>query len=122
MLFNYNFDEVLQIAVRIEQNGLAFYQTAAAVLPAHKEWLLFLADQEKGHEAFYKRLREKYAGQGAVTDSQMGDQTDLIEGYLNAMADTVVFRLADDPGKRFTGSETVDQVIDDAIAREKDAV
>lgn len=122
MLFNYNFDEVLQIAVRIEQNGLAFYETAAAVLPEHREWLLFLAEQEKGHEAFYKKLREKYAGQDTVTDSMMGDQTELIEGYLNSMADTVVFRLADDPRKHFTGNETVDQVIEDAVAREKDAV
>lgn len=122
MQFSYNLDEVLQIATRIEQNGRAFYETAAAVLPAHEEWLLFLAAQEKAHEAFYETLRGKYAEKDSVTDSMMGDQTEILEGYLYAMADSVVFRLAEDPKKHFSGNETIEQIIDDAISREKDSV
>ena len=122
MQFNFNLDEVLQIAVRIEQNGFVFYETAAAVLPEHKEWLLFLANEEKKHEAFYEKLRDLYTGANAMTDSMMGDQSEMLEGYLTSMADSVVFRLAEDPRERFTGSETVEQILDEAVNREKDAV
>lgn len=50
--------EVVQIAVRIEENGERFYRKMAAKFddPEVKELFLFLADEEIGHKDFYNNL------------------------------------------------------------------
>lgn len=91
MMYDFNADDVFEMAEQIERNGAAFYRKAAdQVTDADaKTFLLDLAAMEDDHEKTFAAMRkdlsdkEKYA---TVFDPN-GDA----EAYLKALADTRVF-------------------------------
>ncbi len=82
--------EILEMAVRIEENGLEYYNTAgeAAQSPDLKELFRVLAGEEKTHIQVFNDLK-KLTGE----NPQEGFDPYLEEGvlYLKAIADTEVF-------------------------------
>jgi rubrerythrin len=118
----FGFEEVLTIAIQIEVNGQAFYRKAAEFCPEHAEWLNDLADQEITHEGIYRRLKEKLVDKAGRSNLDAGDYDDLAVAYLHSIAGTVVFKLSQTPEEEFKGGETIENIIDRAIEREKDAV
>ena len=59
MSYDFNADDVLEIAEQLERNGGKFYRTAAESTSdtANKEFLLELAAMEDQHEVTFKDIR-----------------------------------------------------------------
>jgi rubrerythrin len=122
MSFEFNADEILQMAERIERNGARFYRKASGLVEDVKisKILLDLASWEDGHERVFTSLREKLTEQErqlAVFDPE--HETYL---YLRAMADGHVFDVRLDPATLLTGKETAVDIFKLAIGQEKDSI
>jgi len=118
----FNAREILEIAVRIEENGARFYRKAAKYIDESRseKLLLSLADMEVKHEETFRSFiqeMEKEADSSDFIDPD-GDAS----RYLGAIADGYVFPVAEDPSEKLTGTETLSEVIDFAIGLEKDSV
>jgi len=116
---NFNIDEILQIAEKIEINGHRFYSAAAKALPEHQEWFTYLANEEVSHKNIFNKFHQSFSTpQGYSPD----DPEDLARRYLQSIADSMIFSLAQEPEDFFTGAETVDDVFKDAVRREQEAI
>jgi len=115
----FNIDETLELAIRIEQNGRAFYLRMAQMYPDHSEFLNHLADEEVGHQQTFKDLREKLAREGAP---QINDPDGLAQMYLESIADSVIFQPVENLDDIYAGRERIEQILEDAISREQDSV
>ena len=122
MSFEFNADEILEMAEQIERNGARFYRRAAEVVEGQKvaKLLLDLAAWEEGHEKTFASLR------AALTDAELQQTTfdpeDETSMYLRAMADGHVFDTKVDPAERLTGEESVEDILKMAIGQEKDSI
>jgi rubrerythrin len=118
----FNADEIFQMALQIERNGVRFYQRAAegAGNPAGRQLLLRLAAMEETHEKIFVRMRE------GLTEKErkkpVYDPADQSSDYLRAWADQHVFNLRSDPSEKLTGKETMESVLQTAIGLEKDSI
>jgi len=65
MSYDFNADDVFEMAEQMERNGGKFYRTAADSTQdsANKEFLLELAAMEDAHEETFKALRAEITGQ-----------------------------------------------------------
>jgi rubrerythrin len=114
-------EDVFTMAIRIEENGNAFYAGAASRAQDPKVKKLFeeLASMEEGHIKAFKALRSTLPdlfASGAVWDPE-----GLAESYLQASADTHVFTV-EAAKSRLERGMTPAQVLDVAIQFEKDSV
>ncbi len=114
-------DDVFTMAVRIEENGEAFYRGAAAVFKSSEAKDLFeqLAEMEAGHVTIFKTLRSLL--QGSLPADAVWDPEGLAESYLQATADTHIFtkEAAED---RLKTVKSPTDVFDLALQFEKDSV
>jgi rubrerythrin len=121
MSVEFSADEVFAMAEQIERNGGKFYRRAAE--KAHgeaKEILSRFAVMEYDHERTFQAMRAELpeaARQPLVFDPE-GD----LGMYVQAMADGYVFNVRDDPSTTLTGDESVEQLFEMALGREKEAV
>jgi len=115
----FNIDETLDMAIRIEQNGRAFYLHMAQLYPDHSEFLNYLADEEIGHQQTFRELRKKYALEGAPS---INDPDGLAQMYLASIADSVIFQPVEKLEELYAGRERIEQILEDAISREQDSV
>jgi rubrerythrin len=122
MAFNFNADEVLQMAEQIERNGARFYRRAAEACDADeapRAKFLELAEMEDGHERTFAQMREGLRAeesQSATFDPQ-GETAD----YLAAMADANVFGPGTDPVDLVCGKST-EELLEIAIGLEKESI
>lgn len=114
--------EIIDMAVRIEENGLKFYTDAgkASENDAVRELFKVLADEEGQHiKAFLtikRSLEDDTAGSGFDPYADEAGQ------YLKALADTEVFTSPED-GKKAAGHiHDAGDVIEMAIGMEKDSL
>jgi rubrerythrin len=109
------------MAVRIEENGNAFYNGAAEMSddPQAKKLFQELALMEEGHIKAFKALRSQLPG-SAPTDS-VWDPEGLAESYLQAAADTHIFT-TETAQIRLTGVATPLEALDMALQFEKDSI
>lgn len=116
MSYDFNADEVFQMAEQMERNGQAFYRTAAeAVSDDTKKALLFkLADMEIDHEKTFKAMRAE------LTEKEKSSTVFDPEGesalYLKALVDTRVFFEKD------LDVSSMEKILKAAIEAEKDAI
>jgi rubrerythrin len=118
----FNANEILEMAVRIEQNGAKFYRCAAEGFTNEtaKKTLLDLAVMEDGHEKTFSDMKGKLsAGEQAPT---IFDPDGEAAGYLQAMADGHVFDVKTDPSEALTGNESWRDIIKIAIELEKNSI
>ena len=116
MSYDFNADDIFEMAEQMERNGAAFYRNAAEgnIDPDNKEFLLELAKMEVAHEQTFKAMRAELAARektATVFDPQ-GEAT----LYLRALADTRVFFEKD------IDTSTMRGILKSAIEAEKDSI
>jgi len=122
MSFKFNADELLEMALEIEQNGAEFYKRAAEMGQSQSEraMLLELAAMEEDHEKTFAEMRS------GLTDGERKETTydphGELPSYLQAMADKQVVKKGEKPADRLTGEETIEDILRFAIGLEKDSV
>jgi len=114
--------ELLDMAVKIEENGLRYYTDAAtAAKSADLKGLFgFLADQEKDHIKIFSGLRKLLAETGSESaQTDYGEEATL---YLNALADSEVFTSADEGARLAKSVKSEREAVELAIGMEKDSL
>jgi len=116
MSYDFNADDVFEMAEQMERNGGKFYRMAADSTPdsGNKEFLMELAAMEDAHEETFKAMRAEISAQEkASTVFDPGGEAAL---YLRALADTRVFF------EKEIDVTSMKQILKSAIEAEKDAI
>ena len=122
MGIKFNANEVLQMAITIEENGAAFYRKAAESKKdsASTDFLLSLADMEDGHAETFKALR------AGLSDDEKGetayDPMNEAVLYLEAMADSHGGEGDPPAAEKLTGKESLADILNIAIGLEKESI
>jgi rubrerythrin len=114
-------DDVFAMAVRIEENGSAFYKGAAKLAddPNSKKLFEELALMEEGHIVAFKTLRSQLPS--AFPTDVVWDPEGLAESYLQITADTHIFTV-EAATERLKKVKTAMEALDMALQFEKDSV
>lgn len=122
MAGQFNAEEIFEMAEQIERNGAKYYNKAADGFEDEKtrKMLHDLAAQEVEHERTFKKLREELGSKQKV--STTFDPNGESALYLRAFADGHVFDTRVDPSAKLTGSETLADILEQAIGMEKDSI
>ena len=122
MSASFNAEEMFEMAERIERNGATFYRAAADAISdaAVRRRLVALAAWEDEHEQTFAAMRAQLSAEERTPTVFDPDAQSSL--YLTAMADRRVFDLSLEPGRVLTGTETVTQILQAALGREKDSV
>jgi rubrerythrin len=116
MPFDFNADNILEVAQQLERNGAKFYRQAADAVsdPSNKAFLSELADMEVDHEATFEAMRAELS-QHEKAGTVFTAQADAAV-YLQALADTrVFFEKKMDP-------QSIENIYKTAITAEKDSI
>jgi rubrerythrin len=119
---NLTANEVLEIAVQIERNGMIFYQEAARLAKRADDRRLLesLAEMEADHERIFVEM------QATLTPAERAGSE--IEGdaeaaqFLRAIAGGHVFDVTANPADILTGQESPQEILSTAIGLEKESV
>lgn len=116
MAYDFNADEIFEMAKQLERNGARFYRKAAETVPQGEEsaFLLELAAMEDDHEETFSVMQKELSDaekQETVFDPD--EQTCL---YLMALADTKVFYDKPEP------VADMREILKSAITAEKDSI
>lgn len=116
MSYDFNADEVFEIAEQIERNGAKFYRTAAENIADvdKKQLLIDLAGMEDEHEITFKNLRTGLTENEKVMTTF--DPEGESEHYLRALADTRVFY------EKEIDNTSLKEILKTAITAEKDSI
>jgi rubrerythrin len=116
MRYDFNADEIFEMAEQMERNGEKFYKSAAATIDdeAHKKLLLELAAMETDHEKTFKAMRSdlKAAEKSATVFDPEGEAA----LYLRALVDTRVFF------EKKVDVSSMEKILKAAIEAEKDSI
>jgi rubrerythrin len=118
----FNSDEILEMAIRIEANGAAFYRKAAAMQSGaeNKKFLESLAAMEDQHQKTFAEMRK------TLTEADKGgkvfDPYDEVFQYLASLADTLGGEGSPKVADALTGDETLEDILRIAVGLEKDAI
>jgi rubrerythrin len=116
MSYDFNADEVFEMAEQIERNGAKFYRDAAKSVKdsSNKDLLLSLSKMEEAHEKTFKSMRS------ALTQAQKAstvfDPAGEAALYLKALADTRVFF------EKKIDTTSMLEILKSAIEAEKDSI
>jgi rubrerythrin len=118
MSYDYNADDILEMAIEIEKNGAVFYRNAAESIsdPSHKKLLIDLATMEDQHEQTFAEMKASLSG--SEKTSATFDPDEEAGLYLKALADTRVFFEKETPG----ASASMKDILKEAILAEKDSI
>jgi rubrerythrin len=111
--------EIIEIAIRIEENGHAFYTAAAEMIgEPHDNRLLFLdlAEKELIHIAIFQRLASKF--QAEEFDFNKEDESD----YIDHLADTHIFGRIDAGNELAKSVKTPREALEIALKFENESV
>ena len=125
MGYHFNADEIFEMAEQIERNGARFYRRASEQVTSSDTSTLLLkfAAMEDIHEKTLISMRAEMVKQGqAVTVDPVFDPDGEAGMYLRAIADGRIFDTRVDPAESLTGEETMEDILQLAIGREKDSV
>jgi rubrerythrin len=116
MSYDFNADDILAMAEKMEINGGKFYRTAAKNTsePANKEFLLELAVMEDQHEKTFKTMRAELSAK--EKESTVFDPEGEAGMYLRALADTRVFF------EKEIDVTSMKAILKSAITAEKDSI
>jgi rubrerythrin len=117
MSYDFNADDVFEMAEQIERNGSQFYRNAATqdfLSEEEKEMLLELARMEDQHEKVFQEMRAQLSGDEKA--STVFDPEGEAVLYLRALADTRVFF------ERSIDTSSLEAILKNAIEAEKDSI
>ena len=115
-MYDFNADDIFELAEQLERNGATFYRTAAESVSESqsKDFLLKLADMEDDHEKTFAQMRAGLSGQEKA--STVFDPQGEAVLYLRALADTRVFF------EKEIDTSSMEAILKDAITAEKDSI
>jgi rubrerythrin len=119
MGIQFNAEEVFSMAVKIEENGAAFYRRAAELQKngPHYGLLEALAKMEEGHKKTFEEMRrtvpESYKAEKSF------DPYNEAAMYLAATADSHGGEGSPSAANRLTGKESIIEIIDIALELEQ---
>ena len=126
MTYDFNVDEVFQMAEQIERNGARFYRQMAETISDNSIRQLFLdfAEMEDQHEKVFTAMRAD------LPDKERGPTVFDPEGeaalYLRALADLRVFDHNAEgeftQSDELAGEEKMSNIFHSALHREKDSI
>ena len=116
MIYDFNADDIFEIAEQMERNGAKFYRTAATAMHDEKAKSLLerLAAMEDDHEKTFSQMRSQLKGK--ETAATVFDPQGEAVLYLRALADRQVFF------QKEIDTSSIETVLKDAIGAEKDAI
>ena len=116
MQYDFNANEILQMAEQLERNGAEFYRKSIEKIqnPAGKELLLSLAEMEDQHEKTFKTMRAELSEK--EKESTVFDPEGEAGLYLRALADTRVFF------EKEIDVTSMKAILKSAITAEKDSI
>ena len=126
MSYDFNADEIFEIAQQIERNGARFYELAAEIIdnPSVKKLLLDLSAMEVEHEKTFVSLRASLSDQ--EKEKTVFDPEDESVLYLKALADSQFFLKKDIPdvlsNMNQTEKDFAKKIIKYAMGAEKDSI
>jgi len=116
MAYDFNADEIFEMAEQIERNGASFYRKAAESIddPSGKKLLLDFAVMEDEHEKTFAALRKDLSKEdkSATTFDPEGEAA----LYLRALADVRVFF------EKEMDTSSMKEILKAAILAEKDSI
>jgi rubrerythrin len=115
-MYDFNADEIFEMAEQLERNGSKFYRDAAGsvALPAEKDLLLKLAVMEDEHEKTFQAMRSELGEQEKRATAF--DPSGEAVLYLRALADTRVFF------EKQIDVSSMKEILKAAIEAEKDSI
>ena len=116
MSYDFNANEVFEMAEQMERNGAKLYRDAAetAADPSNKELLTGLSKMEEAHEKIFESMRADLTA--AEKASTVFDPSGEASLYLRALVDSRVFFK-----KEIDGTSMV-EILKSAIEAEKDSI
>lgn len=116
MAYDFNSDEIFEMAIQIEKNGAKFYRDAAEKVssPDEKAFLIKLAEMEVDHENTFADMKK--ALQESDKSKTIFDPAGDAAAYLKALADTRVFY------EKTIDTSSMREVLKEAIVAEKDSI
>jgi len=116
MSYDFNVDEVFEMAEQMERNGAKFYRNAAetAADPSKKEMLIGLSKMEEAHEKIFETMRAELSS--AEKASTVFDPSGEASQYLRALVDSRVFFEKD------IDVTSMVEILKSAIEAEKDSI
>jgi len=118
----FNADEVFEMAEQIERNGAKFYREASGKAGSQemKDLFLNMATMEDGHLQTFQTMRQELAAQEkSATAFDPYNEASL---YLQTMADGKGSEGMKSPTEKLTGNESSQELLEIAIAAEKNSV
>jgi rubrerythrin len=122
MSYDYNAEEVFEMAIQIEANGAKFYRRAAELQKdqTDKDFLETIARMEDRHKIKFEKMKAKISD--LEKSPTVFDPNEELYLYLKAMADAHGGEGNPDVANQLTGDETMAQVIETAIGLEKESI
>ena len=116
MSYDFNADEVFEMAEQIERNGAKFYRDAAKSVAddSNKDLLLSLSKMEEAHEKTFQSMRTVL--KSAEKASTVFDPSGEACLYLRALADTRIFF------EKKIDTTSMMEILKSAIEAEKDSI
>lgn len=115
----FSHEHIIQFAASIEQRGVQLYTAAAGKIrqEAARNVLLHLAEQERKHEAAFRRLYLEITENKKAVPKDIDDEA---AGYISALVSAEVFPAEDDAFLQ--GIETLKDVVAVGLKTEKDSI
>jgi len=99
------------MAIRIENNGAAFYRKAASLQSdiKNQKFLKSLANMEAQHQRIFTEMRTTLTEKDKI--HKVFDPNDEVSQYLAAMADTMGGEGSPSVADSLTGDETLEEIL-----------
>ena len=116
MMYDFNADDIFEIAKQLERNGAEFYRSAAKAAKDDnaRELLLSLAAMEDDHQKIFTQMHSQLTA--SERTATVFDPEGETGGYLKALADTRVFF------EKKIDTSSMEAILKDAITAEKDSI
>jgi rubrerythrin len=122
MSITFNVDEIFEMAEEIERNGTKFYREAAKAAQDNAVQKMFtdLAAMEEGHEKIFSGMRKELTA--LMKEPTVFDPDNQVAKYLQTMADFHGMEGKAAPTQKFTGKESLEEVLRAALQAEKNSI
>jgi rubrerythrin len=122
MSITFNVDEIFEMAEEIERNGARFYREAAgnAKDGAVKKMFTEMAVMEDSHEKIFANMRKELSA--AMKEPTVYDPDNQVAMYLQTMADFHGTEGKAAPTQKFTGKESLEEILRAALQAEKNSI
>ncbi len=117
----FSLNEVIEMAVQIEQSGYSYYDKALERKDLDNEsrnLLTFLRDEEIRHEKTFMALRD-HLDEVQIIESQ---DWDVVSSYMQAIIDSRIFSSPSSAIQSALEAENVTEVLMNALSFEKDTL